>query len=393
MPPTNEPLSSTGAPVSSAPVQSQDPSSSSHNPLLIGGAFVALVLAAAAGYYYVAGGAATMPKEPVVIGITGFNQQKEAHEAFKARMTELGYVEGRDVIYDETFVLPGPNMIEDHTRNLERLLDPALGVDLLWLSLEIQAKIAVDMTRERGLDIPIVFISRFHDPVEYGLVESYRSSGNNATGVASNLLDIVQKHLEFFKEINPDMKTLGVFTEGFWVPPLSARYFEEIERQAPQFGIAIKEYTTDVPPPQAEAAFHEIAATIEKGDIDALIHIAGHPYASQQVGELELATRLGIPHAAPFEDLPGGGHFSYSDIFGLSAAQSATMVDKILRGAKPSDIPIEYGAHSELWLVLDRAEAAGITFPESMRFKAAQIFETEDQIPRPEEDDHEEEPA
>lgn len=313
----------------------------------------------------------------------GFPQQTEAHQAFKARMEELGYKEGEDVVYDESFVLPGPNMIDDLTKGLERLLDPATGVDLLWLSLEIQAKLAVDMTKERGLDMPIVFISRFHDPVEYGLVDSYRSSGNNTTGVASNLFDIVQKHLEFFKEIDPEIKTLGVFTEGFWVPILGGRYFEEIEKQAPQFGITIKQYTTDVPPPEAENAFHELAATIQKGDIDALIHLAGHAYETQQTGELELATRLGIPHAAPFEDLPGGGHFSYSDIFGLSAAQSATMVDKILKGTKPSDIPIEYGAHSELWLVQDRADAAGITFPESLVFKAAQIFESEDDIPRP----------
>jgi len=380
MPPTNEPVVNTPAPLAPVPTEHR------HHRWMVGIAALMVLVVCALGITQWMGSKTSNSATrtgPVKIGILGFNQQKEAHEAFKARMTELGYQEGRDVIYDEAFVVPGPNMIADHTANLERLLDPASKIDLLWLSLEIQTKIAIDMTKERGLDIPIVFISRFHDPVEYGLVASYRSSGNNATGVASNLFDIVQKHLEFYKEISPNMKTLGVFTDGFWVPALGGWYFEELKKQAASFGIVIKEYKTTAPPPEAEKEFAKVAATIQKGDIDGLMHIAGHAYAEQQVGELALATRLGIPHAAPFEDLPGGGHFSYSDIFGLSAAQSATIVDKILKGAKPSDIPVEYGAHSELWLVEDRAEAAGITFPDSMRFKAAKIFESANDIPKP----------
>lgn len=354
-----------------------------HRPWIIAVALVAVALIGTGLFYawMTMPPAASVRTEPVKIGMWGFPQQREATAAFKARMEELGYKEGEDVVYIAQEVFPGPTLAEDMQKGISDLLDQ--DVDLMWLSLEMQAKVAVDMTKERGDSTPIVFISRFHDPVDYGLVASYRSSGNNATGVTSNLFDIVQKHLEFYKEIDPDMQTLGIFTEGYWVPIIGDKYFEEIKRQAPQFGITIKEYKTNVPPPEAQAEFDRIAKTIKKGDIDALIHLPGHIYEDQQAGELELSTRLGIPHAAPFEDLPGGGQFSYSDIFGLSAAQSATMVDKILKGAKPSDIPVEYGGHSELWLVMDRAKAAGITFPESMLFKAAQKFESEADIPRP----------
>jgi|GEM_PF-831626 len=378
MPPSQDPIINSPQ---SEPVVAHPP----HRPWIIAVGVVLLGLVVAVSLYW-AMSSTTEPAvkaEPVKIGMLGFMQQREAHTAFKVRMAELGYVDGENVIYDETMIVAGPNMIADINANMDRLLDPASDIDMLWLSLEMQAKVAVDKTKERGLTTPIVFISRFHDPVDYGLVASYRSSGNNATGVASNLFDIVQKHLEFFKEIDPNIKTLGVFTDGFWVPVLGDKYFAEIIKQAPQFGITVKEYKTTAPPPEAEKEFKKLAPTIKKGDIDALLHIAGHAYEDQQVGELELATRLGIPHAAPFEDLLGGGHFSYSDIFGASAAQSATLVDKIIRGAQPSDIPIEYGAHSELWLVMDRAKATGLTFPDSMLFKAAQKFESAADIPRP----------
>lgn len=351
--------------------------------MLLAFVLVALVIVCAGAYWWMNQARENAARtEPVKIGMVGFPQQREAHVAFKERMKELGYTEDVDIVYVEgEEMIPGPTIMEDMQRNIQRLLDA--DVDLMWLSLELQTKVAVDLTKQLGDTTPIVFISRFHDPVDYGLVASYRSSGNNVTGVASNLFDIVQKHLDFYKQINPDLKTIGVFTHGFWVPILGDKYFEELEKQAAPLGITIKQYTTTVPPPEAKNEFDRIAATIQKGDIDALIHLPGHHYELQQEGETQLATHLGIPHAAPFEDLPDGGHFSYSDIFGASARQSATLVDKIIKGAKPSDLPVEYGAHSELWLVMDRAKEAGITFPASMLFQAAQKFESKTDIPKP----------
>jgi len=356
------------------------PAQSPLSPPLLAAGLVAVLAVGALTYWFVLdGNGFTARAEPVRIGIVEFEQQTDAFIGFKEQMTKLGYAEGKDVVYERSRVVPGPTMFDDMKVAIHRMLDEK--VDLLWLSLELQAKVGVAVTKERNDTTPIVFSSRFHDPIEYGLAASYRSSGNNATGVTSDLFEIIQKYFEFFKEIDPNIKKIGVFTDGFMVPPIGDRYLQELKTQAPRFGYEIVEYTTAVPPPEAEAEFNRVAQTIKKGDIDALFHIAGHHYERQERGESELAIKLGIPFAVPYEDIPHGGQFSYSDNFTASGAQSAFMVDKILKGTNPSDIPIEYGAKTELWLVMHRARAAGITFPESMRFKAARIFESDAEIP------------
>jgi len=174
---------------------------------------------------------------------------------------------------------------------------------------------------------------------------------------------------------------LGVFTDGFMAPGVGDAYVAEIRKRAPRVGIELVEFTTKAPPPEAEAEFNRIASTIKKGDIDGLFHIAGHFFGPQEAAESQLAIRLGIPMAAPFEDLPNGGMFSYSDEFIHSGEQAAIMADKILKGAKPSDIPIEFGARSVLTLMMGRAREAGVQFTDSMLFIAENKFESGDDFP------------
>lgn len=299
------------------------------------------------------------------IGILSFRQFNDVVAGFKPEMERLGY----RAEYIEEISIPGPTMMQSIDEAVRRMV--AADVDAIWASLEMQAKKAVEITKELGrTDIPIVFMTRFHDPVEYGLIESFQSSGNNATGVATDLREIIQRNLGFLKEINPNFKKLGVFTDGFMVVDIGGEYYKELVRQAPSFDIQLVEYKTSAPPPQAESEFNRIAATIKKGDIDGLFHIAGHFYGTQEKGESALAIRLGIPMVAPYEDLPNGGLFSYSDDFGESGKQTARILDLIFKGTHPSQIPIAYTAKNVLTLMTDRAKAAGIIFPESMEYIA-----------------------
>src|SRR3989344_3806016 len=110
-----------------------------------------------------------------------YPQQLDAKVGFKDAMEKLGYVEGESVIYEERQVVAGATMFEDIDAALTELIED--DVDLLWLSLEHQSKAAVDLTAKIDrTDVPIVFLSHFHDPVEFGIIQSYRSSGNNANG-------------------------------------------------------------------------------------------------------------------------------------------------------------------------------------------------------------------
>ncbi len=338
-------------------------------PLISG--LVALLLIAGGVYVYTTMMPAKEPAKPKHIGIISFRQFNDVEKGFRQEMARIGYA---DATYEQYISIPGPTMMDDINRDIRLMVEH--NVDAIWASLEMQAKTAVDVTNALGRsDIPVVFMTRFHDPVEFGIIKSFASSGNNSTGVATNLEEIVQRNLQFLKDINPNFKKLGVFTEGFMVDSIGAEYFKTLKEQAPLLGIQLVEYKTSAPPPQAEAEFNRIAATIKKGDIDGLFHIGGHFYGLQEKGESELAVRLGIPMVAPFEDLPNGGTFSYSDDFGTSGKITANILDRIFKGTKPSDIPIEYGSDNILTLMTGRAKQAGVTFPDSMLYLAKNKFD------------------
>lgn len=328
-------------------------------------AFGALAVLAIGGLVYWVFFAAPASLSPKTIGIIYFRQQIEFVEGFKQGMEKLGY---RDIVYKMEEVTVGPTMLDDIKKVTQKLVNEK--VDLLFATLEFHARAALEVTAEKKSDIPVIFMTRFHDPVEYGLIASYKSSGNNVTGVATNMIEIVQKTLGFLKEINPAMKKIGVFGSGFMVPEIGERYFAELKNQASRFGLEVVEYTTTVPPPEVARAWKETATKIKPGDIDALFHIAGHIYEPQEQDEYELVKRLKIPQAVPSEDLLGGGHFAYSDDNIVSGGQAAVMADKIFRGTKPSDIPIEFGSRSILTLNLTRARETGIKFSDSMLFIA-----------------------
>lgn len=346
----------------------QIPHGGTKHPLVLLIGALAAILAISGAVYLLLGSAA---QEPVKIGLLSMRQFNDVAKGLREEMARLGYT---DAQFIDIATNPSPTLAQDIDVAVRRLIEE--DVDAIWASLEQQAKGAVDITKMLGRqDIPIVFMTRFHDPVEYGIIESFTSSGNNATGVATNLEEIVARTLQFFKDIDPSIKKVGVFSEGFMVPGVGEEFFAALLAEAPRFGMEIVQYKTSVPPPEVEAEFYRVADSIQKGDIDALFHIPGHFYNLQEAGEGKLSLRLGIPMFAPYEDLPNGGMFTYSDDFGESGRASAVILDKVLRGAKPSDIPVEYGAGNVLTLMMSRAREAGITFPESMLYLAKNKFE------------------
>src|SRR3989344_815784 len=377
MPPQESPENVNVTPQQQVPVETPKPSALPHSPLALAAALAVLVVIGAVLYWYkpfVSGPVTTAPSKTYVVGILYFPQQTDAVIAFQKKMEELGYREGVNVRYDMVRVSPNPTMIEEFTMGVDRMINER--VDMIYATFEHEAEVAIRETKKYQSDIPIVFITRFHDPVQFGLIPSYKSSGSNATGIATNVPETVERSYGFFKEINPSFKRVGIFTDGFLVPGIGNALIAEVRKQAPKFGVEVVEYKTSVPPPEAEAEFYRVAAKIKKGDIDGIFHVAGHFFEVQEAGESELALRLGIPMEAPNEDLPNGGMFSYSDEASAAGAQAAVLADKIFKGTKPADIPIEFNAKTELTLIMGRAREAGITFPDSMLFIATNKYES-----------------
>ena len=339
------------------------------------GIIVVLIIAAAVGFSLVQifrGVPLFGPKssdavlaEPKTIGIIYMRQQADAVKGLKEGMKEMGYT---NVTYKEVEAFPPTTAVET-PKTVKNFVET--GVDLIYVTLENHTIPAMATLRSLGrTDIPVVFLSRFHDPVKIGLAKSFSNPGGNATGIAEDIVKLVQKHLEFIKKVTPTASKIGAFTEGFMVPDLGDIFLAELKIQAKKFGLTVVEYTTKVPPPEAEKTWHTTADKIKKGDIDAIYHIAGHFFDLQEVAEATLAARLGILHVAPPEDLLTGGHLAYSDDMVETGKQAARMMDKIFRGTDAGTIPIEFPKSELLTLQIARAKEAGIKFPDSLLFIA-----------------------
>lgn len=285
-------------------------------------------------------------------------------EGLKLEMEGLGYKEGKDVIYEEESWDQDPANIEGIVRRfVESNVDSLIAVSYP------STRVALDYTAKTGKLIPIVYALVDH-PDRAGIIKDFRSSGNNATGIASNMDEVVPLQLHLLKRMKPDMKRLGLFTDGFKIPQGPGDFvLRALYEYAPEFGITIVEYKTEIPPgPELEKEWRRIADRITPGEIDAIYHIPGHFILYQDVDETKLGQRLKIPNVMPILEEVGSseGLFSYGADSIEVGRQAAAMVDKIWRGASPSDIPSESPRKNIFELNVRIAQKIGLDIPESI---------------------------
>ena len=308
---------------------------------MLGGTAVALPLASWA----------QQPGQLPTIGLLGGGTaaaQSERTAAFVQRLRELGWVEGRTVAIEyrwaEGRADRAPEIIAEFLR---------LKVDVIIAtstSSALAAKRATSAT-------PVVFTGST-DPVGAGLVASLARPGGNLTGLSLQLIDITGKRLELLREIVPGFRRLAVL--GVVGSPTFKLTLAEIQKLAPALDleVAIQEVRrTDDIAPAIEAL---------KGRADALYVSAGAFLNSNRVllNTLALGARLATSHGSR-EYLEGGGLMSYgADIVDLYR-RAGDYADRILRGAKPADMPVEQPTKWDLVINLTTAKALGLTVPQS----------------------------
>ena len=317
---------------------------------------------------------APQPPQIKKIGVVQiFSVIDSVYVGLKQGMEDLGYVEGKDVVYDYQNWDQNPAKIYGMVQDL---IDK--NVDLIYAITDESLLSALTLTKEAGKPIPIVFVM-VEDPLGIDAIESFTSSGNNTTGIVSNFAEVVPKQLEFLKRFNPDVKRLGLFTEGFISPNgPGVPVYRKIKETAPKFGITVVEYTTDAEPgPALENAFDEIAKNIKPGEIDAIYHLPGHFVHDQQDREIQIGRRMNIINSMPvLEELRGtGGLFAYGSDLNAIGKQAAGIIDQIFKGAKPSDIPIGSPGINTLGINLNNAKDIGLTVPQDLIDIAGLILE------------------
>jgi ABC-type uncharacterized transport system substrate-binding protein len=279
-------------------------------------------------------------------------------EAFARRLRELGWTEGRTVAIEYRWAEGSRNRLAEIAAEFVRL-----KVDLIYAAGTEPALAAKQATST----IPIVFPVT-GDPVGTGLVESLARPGGNATGLSNLAVDLAAKRLEILRDVFPGFSRLAVMVNSAY----SGGRLELGELQA-----AAKTLAIDVIPLEFRRP-EEIAPAFEtlKGRAEAL-YIVGDPLTNIQrmrIMTFALATRLPTM-CVQREFLENGCLISYGPNYLDLNRRAADLVDKILRGAKPADLPVEQPTKLDLVVNLITARALGVTVPPTLLTRADEVIE------------------
>jgi putative ABC transport system substrate-binding protein len=279
-------------------------------------------------------------------------------EAFAQGLRALGYLEGKNIVIEYGFA----------EGKVDRL--PALAAKLVRLKVDIIVSTGPTVTRaakEATSTIPIV-MAFDTDPVGNGFVASLARPGGNITGLSSLAPEISGKQLELLKEVVPSLSRVAVF--GTSTTPGSAQALREVELAASALKVQLQ-YLDIRSPKDIEPAFQEV----RKGRADAFLALTGPVLANQRTQIADLAIKSRLP-AIYFrsEFVEDGGLMSYGVSITDLDRRAATYVDKILKGAKPSDLPVEQATKFEFIINLKAARQIGLTIPPNVLVRADKVI-------------------
>jgi ABC-type uncharacterized transport system substrate-binding protein len=282
-------------------------------------------------------------------------------EPFRQGLRELGYLEGKNIVIEWRYA----------EGKLDRL--PALAAELVRLNVDVIVTGGSGATRpakEATVTIPIV-MTQDNDPVANGFVASLARPGANITGLSTLAPEISGKCLELLKEIVPRLSRVAVF--GTSTSRDYAHELKEIEFTAGALGVKLQ-HVDVLAPKDIEPAFQAAA----KARNDAVLWlVSGRVVVAlgyrKEIVELAVKTRLPVIYEnAPIVE--AGGLMSYGVNLADLDRRAATYVDKILKGAKPADLPVEQPKKFELIINLKAAKQIGLTIPPNVLARADKVI-------------------
>jgi ABC-type uncharacterized transport system substrate-binding protein len=317
------------------------------------GAAVLLLLAAS-----LAAQAQPQAGKPPRIGVLMFTPTQQAvQEAFRQGLRDHGYVEGRNILVE--------------WRAAEGRADRAntLAAELVGLKVDVIVAIltpAVRAAKNATSTVPIVMLGA-GDPVGTGLVASLARPGGNITGISAMSAELSGKRIELLRELIPGLTRVGLLIHG--ADPFAKPFLDETQAAAKRAGVQL--HVSDIRRPQDfDAAFSAMTkertgAVIVQGVLTAPTWQAA-----------ALAVRHRLPSLSPQKQFAeSGGLMSYGADFTDMHRRAASYVDRILKGTKPGDLPVEQPTRFELVINLRTAKALGLTIPPSLLAQADQVID------------------
>jgi ABC-type uncharacterized transport system substrate-binding protein len=282
----------------------------------------------------------------------------DAQQLFSQTLQALGWVEGRTITVESRFA----------AGDLDRL--PALAAELVRLPVDLIVAAGGSPARaakQATTTIPIVMVTG-GDPVQAGFVTSLARPGGNITGVTNLQTDLISKRLALLKEAVPGVSRVGVLApSGSLTAPAMLR---EAERAARALGVEL--HLAEVADP---SALEPALAALTTARVDALLALPSARFDAHHRQIVDLVARRQLPaiyHARWY--VAAGGLMSYARDRVEEFQRTAAYVDKILKGAKPADLPVEQPTTFELVINLKTAQALGLTIPPPLLFQATEVI-------------------
>jgi putative tryptophan/tyrosine transport system substrate-binding protein len=275
---------------------------------------------------------------------------------FKQGLRELGYVEGKNIVVEYRFGEHSEERLPEFAADLARL-----NVSVIWAG----GVAATRAVQRAAPDTPIVYIGA--DAIGAGVVSNLRRPGGNITGVS--IVRLGGKWPELAKEALPALTRIG-----YLVNPTNASNvtnLAEARRSAEALGLEFRSYSI-VRPEDRQRAFDAMT----RDGLGFLLLDASHPYPTDWPRVAELALRHKLPAISEIREfVAAGGLMSYGPNIFDTARLTATYVDKILKGAKAGDLPVEQSTKFELAINLKTAKALGLTIPPGLLIRADEVIE------------------
>ena len=280
-------------------------------------------------------------------------------ETFRQGLRDLGYVEGKNILIEDRY----------EEGNQDRV--PGFVAELIQLKVDVLVAAtspAIRAARQATKTIPIVMLTTT-DPIATGLIDSLARPGGNITGITRLTRDLNGKRLEMLMEAVPGVSLVGVL---FQAESISGTiHFKEYEAAARVLKIPLRPLEVRKQNPNLETAFQ----TAVKGRVGALITIrnAFTAFYRKQISDLAVKNRLPSMYEVS-DHVEAGGLMSYAAHEAESFRRAAVFVDKILKGAKPADLPVEQPTKFEFVINLKTAKQIGVTIPPNVLARADRVI-------------------
>jgi putative tryptophan/tyrosine transport system substrate-binding protein len=284
---------------------------------------------------------------------------KVTYPFFLAELRKLGFEQGRNLLVEYRLFDQGPGQA---TSSVNELV--AWKADVLFV---IGVEFSLRAAAAAQPPAPIIMAALNYDPVAKGYVQSLTRPGGNITGLDARWTDITAKQVEVLQEAFPDRNRLGVLWDT-----VSADQFGATEREAGAKGLALRGFKLENPPYDFAPAFRALL----QADAQMVLIGSSPLFSGQSVRIAELAVEHRLPTMFILRNyVEDGGLMSYGVDFAWLMRRSASFVAKILRGAKPIDLPVEQPDRYEFVLNLKTARAIGVTLPTATLLRADEVIE------------------